>query len=176
MLLPRLRIRLNSAGRLGAQVGARVAKASALSGTKMKPRPSPWTMPVRMIAHWLTSVVKSAISQSENAVSARPPKIEQARIDAADQPADHDHGDHRADAARRQHQAGGDHRIAHQVLQERRQQRQRRQQDDADDEDEQQADDEVAVLEQRGSRKGRSAVSHLHEEEIEAEAGERRPR
>ena len=60
-------------------------------------------------------------------------------------PPDENHRDHRADAARRHDDAGGDGRIAEDRRQHRRQQRQARQQDDADDEDEHQPGREIAV-------------------------------
>ena len=122
------------------------------SGTNMKPSPKPCRMPVRTSVHCETSGVKPVISHSTAAVSSRPTASSSARIDAVDDAADDHHGDHGADAARRQHQAGGDHRIAHQVLQVGRDQRQRRQQDDADHEDEAEADGEVAVLEDAPDR------------------------
>jgi hypothetical protein len=59
-----------------------------------------------------------------------------------------DHGQHGADATRRQQDPNVDDRVAHQVLHEGRQQCHRRQQDDADDEDAHQPDAKVAVPEQ----------------------------
>ena len=72
-----------------------------------------------------------------------------ARIDAAHQPADDQHGDHGADAARPHDDAGGDDRIVHELLQIGRLQRHRRVIGEADDDDEQHAGGEVAIAEQR---------------------------
>ena len=74
---------------------------------------------------------------------------DQARIDAPDQPAD----EHMASSVPTPRGAmampGLQHRIAHQLLQQRRQQRQRREQHDAHHEDQDIAGEEIAVLEQR---------------------------
>ncbi|MNC36467.1 hypothetical protein D3C75_849890 [compost metagenome] len=75
ILLPMLRIRLNSAVHSLRWCGARVAKVMVDNGTKMKPRPSPWTKPVRTMSQPLTSRVKPVISHSDRLVSSRPAKI-----------------------------------------------------------------------------------------------------
>ena len=149
MLLPMLRIRLNSAVASVRSSGASVAKVMVLSGTKMKPRPRPWTKPAADDRPGADVGREARHLPERERGQAEAGEDQQARVDPADQAADQEHRDHGAEAARRQEVAGGQHRIAHQVLQERRQQRQRREQDDADHEDEQQAGREVAVAEQR---------------------------
>ena len=81
-------------------------------------------------------------------MTSRPVADNQARVDPADHTPDQEHHQHGAHAARCQHHPGGQHRVAHQVLQVGREQRQRGEQDDADQEDEDQTGGEVAVSEQ----------------------------
>ncbi len=64
-------------------------------------------------------MLKPVISHSDQLVSAKPTTSRQPRVDAADQPADDHHAEHRAGAARRHHEPGGHHRIIHQGLEER---------------------------------------------------------
>ncbi|MNF85873.1 hypothetical protein D3C84_682890 [compost metagenome] len=45
------------------------------SGTKMKPSPNPWTMPVRTMSQLLMSVLNSVISHMEKLVSSSPSRI-----------------------------------------------------------------------------------------------------
>ena len=147
MLEPMLRIRLYSAVPWVRSLPGSVAKVMVESGTNMKPSPMPCRMPVRISVHCETSGVKPVISHSTAGGQQQADGQQDARIDAVDDAADDHHGHHGADAARRQDQAGGDHRIAHQVLQVGREQRERGEQDDADHEDEAEPDGEVAVAE-----------------------------
>ena len=79
MLAPMLRIRLNSAAPSLRKCGARVENATVDSGTKTKPRPSPWTMPVRVMSQVLVSRLNCVISCMASAVSAMPSRICQRR-------------------------------------------------------------------------------------------------
>ena len=75
-------------------------------------------------------------------------KDRQARIDASQDATGNLHGDHRADTARRHDQAGCDHRVALQVLQERRQQGEGGEQHDAQNRDDHQTSDQVSIPKQ----------------------------
>ena len=76
MLLPRLRIRLNRPVASVREASGRVAKVTALSGTKISPKPSPWMKPVRTTAHWSMSGVKRAhLPEREPRSAARPAPI-----------------------------------------------------------------------------------------------------
>ena len=139
MLEPTLRTRLNRPVPSVRKWDRGWRRQASYSGTKTSPRPRPWTTPRVMIGPSSIMTVEKPDHLPERIGRQRQPdEDEDARVDHAHQPPDDDHRDHRADAARRHDQAGGDHRIAEQVLQHRRQQRQAGQQHDADDEDEDQ--------------------------------------
>ena len=96
---------------------------------------------------------------------------QEAGVDATDQPADDQHGRHGANAARPHHQAGGDDRIVHELLQVRRLQRHRGVIGESDDGDEQHAGREIAVAKHRRPHKRIIRSKHVNEEQIQSRGG-----
>ncbi|PAV70526.1 hypothetical protein WR25_16387 [Diploscapter pachys] len=101
-------------------------------------------------------------------------KDQQARVDRLDQPADDDHRDQRADAARRGDEPGQHHRIAHQCFQHRRQQRQHAEQHGAEEEAEDRSGQEVAILEHADVDERAAGSQCVDDEQIAEEHAQRR--
>ena len=119
---------------LGTQpAAASVAKVSTVSGGKTRPRPKPSRTPFQTMRAFADIEIEErhvverggALRHEADARSgcARPSRHDQTR--------DKHHRHHHARAARRQHNAGGEHRIAHELLQERRHQGRRHDQHEA---------------------------------------------
>ena len=173
---PRLRISVHSAAPSVRISPGRVAKAMVLSGTNTNPRPTPWPM-LSSVDRRRRDLRRPADHQVQRDGRQRQAEEHhQARVDLAGEPPDHHHREERADAARAEEIAAGQHGIAHQVLDVGRHQRHGGEQDDADQEHEDQRDGEIPVAEdaQRDERALRG--QRVAEEEIEADARRGSPR
>ena len=148
MLPPRLRIRLKIAVPCVRICRGKVEKRDDAERHEDEAEAKALQQPGEMIGPIPMYSENPVICHIEIAVSSKPDQDDQPGVDAADQPGDEEHRDHRADAARRRHQPGRHHRIVHQILQHRRQQGHGPVERDADQEHQDRADDAIGVLQQ----------------------------
>ena len=170
---PTLRARLSRLAAVVRSRGASVSKARLCSGTKISPRPRPWTTPLEITGPDGWSSAKPVIIHSDTPISTTPRPTSKPRVDLAGQPARHQHRDQRADAARRGQEARLQHRIAVEILEQRRQQREAGEQQHAGHRHEQQASREIAVGEHAAFEQ---RLARGHDVDDEHPEGARSPR